>query len=875
MRFGALIAAFLAAGSAFAAEPHQDRVVLPKTAVPIHYRLDIAPDAQAKTFRGTVAITLKVVTPTKDIVLNAADLAFRSVSLSGRSEKPAVAFNEEQQTATLHYPTDIAPGEYTLSIAYDGKIFDSPAGLFALDYAGVDGKKRALFTQFENSDARRFLPSWDEPGIKATYTLSVTLPANEMPVSNMPVEAEKPLPGGQKTVLFKTTPKMSSYLLFYGQGDFERISRKVDGVDVGVIFKRGDGAKATFALEAACEILPFYNSYFGTPYPLPKLDMIAGPGQSQFFGAMENWGAIFYFEKTLLFDPKTSDEGDRRGAFITIAHEMAHQWFGDLVTMAWWDDLWLNEGFASWMEYKAADKLHPDWNIWLQGTRSKEYAMGSDARRGTHPIIQPITDVLQASQAFDEITYTKGAAVIRMLEDHLGEAAFRAGVRSYMQKYAYGNTVTNDLWTELEKASGQPVTEIAHGFTLQPGVPLISVTRNKSGITLTQSRFAVDDSGKEKLTWHVPVTVSAVDGKVLWRGIVGAEPVEVSLPKGSVAVVNAGQAGYYRTLYDSKLFAALAERFAGLSPYDQLGLLSDTNALGRNGNAPVTDILVLLGKASPAMEGDVQQAIASQTGGLAQLLKELPGEAMAKAYSAAVLKPLFAQVGWDEKAGENSNTALLRSELIEALGRSVSDAAVIGEAKTRFEAFLQNPASLAPGIRSAVLAVVAKNADPATWEKLHQLAKATKNSMELREYYRLLGAAKDPAIAQKALDLSLSDDVPETLRPALVSAVSSENPELAFDFAVAHRAAFDALLEPTSRNQFYMRLAAGAYTQTMLDKIDRFAEANIPATARAIVVKTKAGIALTVKRRAEAAPKIAAWLASHCSEAKGRAVCRK
>lgn len=867
--------AFLFAANAAAAESPPERVVLPKTVVPLHYDLAIVPNAKAKTFSGKVSIAVKVLTPTKDIVLNTADLTFKSVSLSSRKEKPLIRFNDEQQTAAIHFAKDLAPGDYTLSIAYDGKINDSPAGLFALDYSANGGKKRALFTQFENSDARRFLPSWDEPGVKATFTLTATLPAGEMPISNMPVATEKALPHGLKIVKFQESPKMSAYLLFYGQGDFERISRKVGAVDVGVIFKRGDSAKASFALDAASEILPFYDSYFGTPYPLPKLDMIAGPGQSQFFGAMENWGAIFYFERALLFDPKTSDEGDRRGAFVTIAHEMAHQWFGDLVTMAWWDDLWLNEGFASWMEYKAADKLHPEWHAWLQATRSKERALGSDARQGTHPIIQPIKDVLQASQAFDEITYTKGAAVIRMLENHLGEDAFRSGVRAYMKKYAYSNTVTDDLWAELEKSSGQPVAEIAHDFTLQPGVPLISVSKSKDGITLVQSRFAVDESGKEKLSWHVPVTVGSVDGKVLWRGLVGVKPVEVALPKDAIAVVNAGQAGYFRTLYDGASFTALAAQFPKLSAYDQLGLLEDSNALGKNGNAPVTDALSLLGTASPSMDADVQQEIAGQIESLARLFAGLRGEAEAKAYGTSILKPLLAAIGWDAKAGESGNAALLRSELIEALGVSTADPAVIAEARSRFATFLANPASLAPGIRSSVLAVVAANASAQDWEKLHQLAKATTDSMQQREYYRLLGSPRDAAVAQKALELSLSSEIPETLRPAMVSAVSLWNAKLAFEFAIGHQKEFDALLEPSSRNQFYVRLAGGATDPVVLEKLEGFAQANIPASARGIVVKVKAGISLSIKRRAEAAPKIEAWLSTRCKEDNGAAVCAK
>jgi aminopeptidase N len=858
MKFATFLISVSLLCSAAVAAP--ERVVLPKSVVPSHYDLAIEPNAAAKTFSGTATITLTVVTPTQDIVLNAADLAFQKVALSGRKEAPKVSFDSKTETASLHFAKPIAPGSYTLTIAYNGKIFDSPAGLFALDYDGEGGKKRALYTQFENSDARRFLPSWDEPGIKTTFTLTATLPASEMPLSNMPVASEAKLAGGLKRVTFQTSPKMSSYLLFYGQGDFERIARKVGDVEIGVVVKRGDTSRAAFALDATAEILPYYNDYFGTPYPLPKLDLIAGPGQSQFFGAMENWGAMFFFERTILVDAKTADESDKRGRYITIAHETAHQWFGDLVTMAWWDDLWLNEGFASWMEYKAADRLHPDWNIWLSAARSKEYALSSDARLGTHPIVQPIADVLQASQAFDEITYMKGAAVIHMVEDYLGEDAFRAGVRAYMKKYAYGNTVTDDLWTELEKASGQPVTAIAHDFTLQAGVPLLCVTKTAKGLVLTQSRFAVDDSGREARSWHIPVTITDVAGKPIWRGVVFDKPVEVAVPKDVVAVVNARQAGYYRTLYDPALFASVADRFAALSPYDQLGLVGDTAALGNAGFVSPADVLQLAAKTTPQMDSNVQQAAAGRIEALLGLTKDLPGEARARAFGDAVLAPLFAKIGWDAKAGEDGNIAILRNRLIETLGGAIANPAVVAEARKRFAAFLVTPDSLPGALRSSVLDVVAYHADAADWEKLHGLAVSTTNSMEKAEYYALLGATRDKTLAQKALDLSLTAEVPVTQRPAIISQVASEHPELAFDFARAHMDVLDALLETSSRNQFYIRLAMPSHDPETLKAVDAFAATHIPENARGIVVKAKAMIAQVIKLRSEAAPKVDAWL---------------
>ncbi|HZZ30714.1 MAG TPA: M1 family metallopeptidase, partial [Phenylobacterium sp.] len=465
----------LAAAPSPAARPAQTRLTLPDTVTPEHYDIAVTPDAKALTFTGSATIVVRAHKAVRSITLNAADIVFGRVRLDQRAGGPQISLDPAQQTARFTFAQPVAPGLHRLHIDYKGKIYQQASGLFALDYDTPHGKARALFTQFENSDARRFVPSFDEPGRKASFTLTAVTPADRMAISNMPVASTQALPGGLKRVRFAETPKMSSYLLFFGLGDFERVSRKVDGVDLGVVVKRGDLAQARFALDAASQILPYYDSYFGTRFPLPKLDLIGGPGSSQFFGAMENWGAIFYFERDLLIDPRLATEDDRQNVYIVVAHEMAHQWFGDLVTMAWWDDLWLNEGFASWMENKVTDHFHPEWKVWLQQLNAKQRAMQVDAKDGTHPVITPIDDVLQASGAFDDITYDKGASVIRMLEAYTGEDAWRAGIRRYIAHHAYGNAVTDDLWREVDAVSPNKVAGIAHDFTLQAGVPMVRV----------------------------------------------------------------------------------------------------------------------------------------------------------------------------------------------------------------------------------------------------------------------------------------------------------------------------------------------------------------------------------------------------------------
>ena len=367
---------------------------LPRTAIPSHYAIEVTPHAQDLTFDGKAAIDLKVIKTTRELVLNAADLAISQATLTPNGGHPVaaqVSLDADKQTATFAFPTDLKPGEYKLDIAYRGKINTQANGLFALDYTNVDGQPaRSLFTQFEAADARRFVPSWDEPDYKATFDLTARVPAKDMAVGNMPSAASKDLGNGLKEVTFQQTPVMSSYLLFFATGDFERITKQAAGREVGIVMSRGNGDKARYALDAEAQILPYYNDYFGRPYPLPKLDNVAGPGGSQFFSAMENWGAIFTFENRLLLDPAISSEADKQAIFGVEAHEMAHMWFGDLVTMAWWDDLWLNEGFASWMANKTTQHFHPDWGGDIDQVGDREEAMALDAFATTHSVVQTI-----------------------------------------------------------------------------------------------------------------------------------------------------------------------------------------------------------------------------------------------------------------------------------------------------------------------------------------------------------------------------------------------------------------------------------------------------------------------------------------------------
>jgi len=864
LRLLLLVAASLCAPAASAIVQAR-RVVLPSDTTPDRYRLLIVPDVAAMTFTGSVDIDVTVHQATHRIVLNSADLELDDAALVDATQPARIATDARLQTATFSFDRALAAGPHTLHIAYRGRINLHAAGLFALPYATPQGERRALFTQFENSDARRFVPCWDEPGLKAIFELSAVVPADEMALSNMPVASSQPLDGGLRRVRFVPTPRMSSYLLYFGSGDFERAHRMVDGVDVGVVTRRGALPDARYALDAAAQILPWYNAYFGTRFPLPKLDMVAGPGASQFFGAMENWGAIFYFERDLLIDPRVATEQDRQEVFGVVAHEMAHQWFGDLVTMAWWDDLWLNEGFASWMATKATDHFHPEWQAWLQAQEEGQAAMAIDAREGTHPVITPIADVLQAADAFDTITYSKGQMVIRTLESYLGEDAFRAGVRRYVHRYAYANTVTDDLWREMDRDSATPIAAIAHDLTRQAGVPMVTQleTRCVDGRTrlqLSQQHFAVDPAFTSASTWHVPLVVAPLGAAPTRVVVSGATPQSFSVEGCAPLLLNAGQASYLRMRYDAATLAALTANYARLSAADQLGLLDDTRSLAFNAQAPMAALLDLL-RALPA-EADpiVLTAFVGRIGAIDRLLDGLPLQARWRVFARARLAPVLARVGWSRVAGESANEAALRAGVLAALA-DFGDEAVVAEARRRFEGFVDSPAGVDAETRRTVLRIVAAQADAPTWDALHRLARAAAGAPERDELYALLGSARDVALARQALALALSGEVAVTTAPQVIAAVGVRHPRLAVDFAAERWSAIAPMLEPDSRGQFVPRLAAGSWDDGLTPVLERFARAHIPADARQELRKTEATIRDQARIRRERLPAVAAWLA--------------
>ena len=861
--------AFALAGLSLVAATESVSTELPGGVVPAFYDVSVTPHAESLTFDGQVTINIDVTQPTRRITLNALDLAFSSVTLSEANgitlQAPQVSVDAGRQTATFTFPEPVAPGAYRLAISYAGRISTQAAGLFAIDYPTASGTKRALFTQFEDADARRFMPCWDEPAYKAVFRLTATVPSSAMAVSGMPVADSEVAGEGLTRVTFRPSPRMSSYLLFLAVGDFERATAQRGFTELGVVTQRGLLSQAQFALDSAGVILDYYNDYFDQHYPLAKLDNVASPGRSQFFSAMENWGAIFTFEHTLLLDPGISTPADRQRVFAVQAHEMAHMWFGDLVTMRWWDDLWLNEGFASWMGARATEELHPEWKTTLRAVAARDRAMDRDAMATTHPVVQPVATVQQARLAFDAITYSKGRIVLGMLEDYIGRDAWRAGVRAYIGQHAYGNAVSDDLWRAVQAASGQPIVDIAHDFTLQPGIPLIRVdsaecNEGRKRVALSQGEFTRDRHDKTPLAWRVPVTARTLGGEPV-RVLVTNGHASLDLPGCGPLLVNAGQLGYYRTLYGPRHFAALRDRFGELAPIDQLGVLADTWALGLAGLQPSSDFLGLVQAAPVDAEPQLWQDIADDLETLDRYYRGEPARRAAfRAFASARLGPVLERVGWLPVDGEAEPVKILRLRLIETLG-TLADPAVLEEARRRYAAAGKDPAAMPPTLRKTLLGVVALNADAATWERLHAQARAEKMPMVRDQLYTLLASSRDPLLARRALDLALTDEPGATVSGSMIRGVSAEHPDLAFDFALAHKDAVDAKIDPNERIRFYPALASNSHDPAMPARLQAFSEKYIAAGSRRDAQAAAEEIRYRIQVRGQRLPAIDAWLA--------------
>lgn len=842
---------------------------LPKTVVPVHYAIELTPDLQSLALPGVEVVDIEVREPTARLVLNAIDTTLSAATIDDDAQRADVTLDAATETATLTFPQALAVGAHRLRIVFTARINKFGTGLFFVDYPTDNGVKRMLSSKLEPADARRIFPCWDEPAFKATFALTVTVPRTFLAVGNMPVTREEPVAPDLKQVAFAPTPRMSTYLFVFTTGELERLTAEADGVTVGVVTTAGKREQGRFALENAVKLLAYFNDYFGAKYPLPKLDLIAVPGG--FGGAMENWGGITFFESRLLFDPSTNADSARRGIFTILAHEMAHQWFGDLVTMGWWDNLWLNEGFASWMQAKAAEHFYPQWQTWLNGYGQKQFAMALDARRTSHPVQQPVADASEAMAAFDGITYNKGQALIRMLENYLGEQAFRDGIRKYMAAHAYGNTTTADLWRALESAAGKPVTGVAASFTEQDGVPLIVAETTCSGGTqrmaLRQDRFVIAPARGEATVfapraWSIPVAVGPLNA---------TRPAEVLLLQGSAEIaagscgeaikVNLGDIGYYRVEYGAHSRAALAKSLAGMTPEDRLNVVADSWAMVQAGRAEPPSYLALIGQISSNDHRAVWDQVIGSLTRLDRLARDRAERPALQIYGRAKLRPVFDRLGWDGNGSGDNDDALLRSSLISALGE-FGDGELLAEARRRFAGFLQNPQSLPSALRDSVTHLVGIGADRASYDTLLGLARKTTATNERLRYYYAAASARDPALARATLALTLTDELPSTIVGGVINAVASsgEQPDLAWDFVQKNFDALAAKQGPQFRDAFIPNFMTNFSDDAHAAELARFAPAQATSGGRVMTARALETIAVSADLKTRALPAVDAWI---------------
>jgi aminopeptidase N len=812
---------------------------LPKEVIPAEYAIRIVPNLDDFTFAGSETVKLNVRRPIHQLVLNGLELKIEAAAVDGKEVPPsAIKTDNEKELLTLTLPSELPAGDHMLRLRFTGKINQQGQGLFYVRYQEQDSgaRKVMLGTQFEATDARRFFPCWDEPAFRARFQLTVVVPENWLAVSNMPIESEQKM-AGAKEVRFASTPPMSSYLNVFVAGELDFIESQVGPTQIRVISTKGKAELGRYALEASAEILKYYNDYFGVPYPLPKLDQIAIPGG--FGGAMENWGGITYYESVLLFDPKNSSAGTKQDIYEVVAHEMAHMWFGDLVTMAWWDNLWLNEGFASWMGSKCTAHFNPEWEVWLarklprDPTRrtgiAKEAAMEGDARSTTHPIQQRIATEAEANSAFDDITYKKGQSFLRMLESFLGEDVFRDGIRRYIDAHKYSNTTTADLWNALSEGSNKLVGEIAAGWTEQPGFPLVNVKRETDGkIRLSQERFTVNFKKAPALLWQIPLTYSVVDGTPETLLMTDKTTSLDNIPADRALKLNVKGAGNYRVEYDASFWQLLLKELSKLGVEDRVNLMSDAWALVQAGRAPVSLYFGLVEKLPASTDLAEHEQMVDVLDFMNRLFVGSPQEVKFQHYAQSLLRPTFETLGWKPKAGEPPNAGRLRASLISALG-FLNDPEIIAGCRERFGKYLADPASLPPDLRAPVLAVVGRYADEKTWNTLHELGLKTTSTEDKQNYYNALAYAVDPKLAKKTLAIALTDELPTSRAVFLVSRVARDagHPDIAWEFARTNMKALLAKVDAAGANRYAPSLFTFFSDEARAGELQNYAKKNL------------------------------------------------
>jgi aminopeptidase N len=841
---------------------------LPQTAIPENYKLTFAPDLAKASFEGEETIAVRVLQSTQQITLNAVQIDFHDATITsgGKTQKAKVTLDEKNEIATLAVDDAIPAGPATIKIRYAGILNDQLRGF----YIGKDdnGNKYAA-TQFEATDARRAFPCFDEPAYKATFDITVTADKGMTVISNSPVASDVPSADGAKhTVSFTTTPKMSSYLAAIVVGNFSYIEGSSDGIPIRVYAAPGKEKLGAFALQMGEFAMHYYNQYFGIKYPYGKLDFVALADFSA--GAMENTGCITFREMLLLTDEKTSSLELRKVVAVDVTHEMAHQWFGDLVTMQWWDDLWLNEGFATWMSSKPIEAWKPEWNLQLDDLLATTRAMDADSLANTHPIHQDAQTPGEIVELADSITYDKTAAVLRMLETYLGEDTFRAGVNAYLKQHAYGNATAADFWQAQTKASKKPVDVIMPTFVNQAGVPMAMIQSSCEGnsqkTSLQQKRYFAGreqfDANNSEL-WQIPVCMKESASSSGQCELLTQKQQTFSTQGCSPWVYgNAGAEGYYRSGYEPQALQAIAKaEGAALTPAEHIMLLSDVWASVRVDQAKIGDYLGVV----QGLEGERTPAVFDMVAERLKFIDDnLVNDSDRPAYQQWVrqfVRPIADQVGWEPKPGESVGQRSLRARLLFLLGYVGRDPQAVAVAAKISDRFLQDPASVDHDLSYFALQITARNGDQSFYDKIVDHLKDAKDPEQMFIYQQMLTTFNDPALVQKTMDYSLTTARSQD-SPFLLAALM-RNPRTApaaWDFVRTHWSEIDKM--GGSFGAGVVVEAAGDFCSAKMENEMKefFAAHPVPSAERTLKQSLeRVGYCVDMKNRQ--GPDLAAWLA--------------
>jgi puromycin-sensitive aminopeptidase len=751
---------------------------LPRTVLPTRYELMLEPDLPAAQFSGRVVIAVEVVEPVQVVWLNAADLAITTAALEDAAgqQRPvaAVTLHEAQERVQLDLGAVVPPGAYRVHLAFVGTLNDKLHGFYRSTFRDAQGTTHVIATtQFETTDARRAFPCFDEPDFKAVFGVTLVVPQTQYALSNAPIVAEHLTPAGRRRIVFADTMKMSTYLVAFVVGPFAATAPvEVEGVPLRVVYPLGKAHLTAYALEAGAFALRYFTEYYGLPYPGQKLDLVAIPDFA--FGAMENLGCVTFREVLLLVDPQQATQPELMRIADVIAHEIAHMWFGDLVTMKWWNGIWLNEAFATFMATLASDAFHPAWQRWTQFSLARSAALDVDALHTTRPIEYPVQSPQDANGMFDLLTYQKGAAVLRMLEQYLGADAFRAGIRQYLTRYQYANTETNDLWDALEAVTHAPARRVMDAWIFQRGYPLVSVDHTAPGrLTLHQQRFHLTPGDEGEATrWPMPVGLRySANGQVHERReLLDAASVTLELdPALDWLVVNAGGHGFYRVRYAATLLHRLLPiMMHQLAPIERYGLVDDTWAAVVAGTTPASAFFAFAREFGEETDLDVWTVLVRCLDHLERLLD---GEARRRYQERLrqLYRPALDRLGWEPGADDTSRTLELRGLLLRALAVTARDEDAIAYSRTVHARALHDSTQVEPNLAAAAAGAVATVGTSDEYAVFLARVQQAATPQEERRYQMLLAAFPEERELARTLAMCLDGTIRTQDAPYLVA----------------------------------------------------------------------------------------------------------